>query len=144
MLALGPYPRFAGSTVRNIEASWKKVVEGFGVEDAGESFYSVLFEIAPYVEGLFTRSKRVQGEMLMGIVDSSVRLLNNLQDLVPLLIQLGLRHNAYKVRKEHFPVVGDALVATLSLALGKDFTAEMRQSWVAVYALMSNIMVSTQ
>lgn len=36
-------------------------------------------------------------QMLMGIVDSSVRLLNNLQDLVPLLIQLGLRHNAYKV-----------------------------------------------
>ena len=35
MLALGPYPRFAGSTVRNIEASWKKVVEGFGMEDAG-------------------------------------------------------------------------------------------------------------
>lgn len=51
---------------------------------------------------------------------------------------------ALQVRKEHFPVVGDALVATLSLALGKDFTAEMRQSWVAVYALMSNIMVSTQ
>ena len=35
MLALGPYPRFAGSTVRNIETSWKKIVEGFGVEDAG-------------------------------------------------------------------------------------------------------------
>lgn len=35
--------------------------------------------------------------MLMGIVDSSVKLLNNLQDLVPVLIQLGLRHNAYKV-----------------------------------------------
>ena len=30
---------------------------------ASESFYSVLFEIAPYVEGLFTRSKRVQGEV---------------------------------------------------------------------------------
>ena len=35
--------------------------------------------------------------MLMGIVDSSVKLLNNLQELVPILIQLGLRHNAYKV-----------------------------------------------
>lgn len=36
-------------------------------------------------------------QMLMGIVDSSVKLLTNLQDLVPVLIQLGLRHNAYKV-----------------------------------------------
>lgn len=36
--------------------------------------------------------------MLTGIVETSVRLLNNLQDLVPELVQLGLRHNAYKVR----------------------------------------------
>lgn len=39
-------------------------------------------------------------QMLMGIVDSSVELLNNLEDLVPSLIQLGLRHNAYKVRTD--------------------------------------------
>ena len=30
---------------------------------SAESFYSVLFEIAPPVESLFTRSKRVQGEV---------------------------------------------------------------------------------
>lgn len=33
----------------------------------------------------------------MGIVDLAVKLLDNLQELVPVLIQLGLRHNAYKV-----------------------------------------------
>ena len=36
--------------------------------------------------------------MLMSMVDAAVRLLNNLEELVPSLIQLGLRHNAYKVR----------------------------------------------
>ena len=35
MLALGPFPRFAGTMVKNIETSWKKVVEGIGVEDTG-------------------------------------------------------------------------------------------------------------
>lgn len=35
MLALGPFPRFTGSMVKNIESSWRKVVEGFGVEDTG-------------------------------------------------------------------------------------------------------------
>ena len=42
-------------------------------------------------------------QMLMGIVDASVKLLNNLQDLVPVLIELGLRHNAYKVTA-HVPL----------------------------------------
>lgn len=35
MLALGPFPRFAGSTVKNIEESWKKVVDNFGIEEMG-------------------------------------------------------------------------------------------------------------
>jgi len=35
MLALGPFPRFAGSTVKNIEGSWKKVVDGSGIEETG-------------------------------------------------------------------------------------------------------------
>ncbi|CAN0012463.1 unnamed protein product, partial [Sphacelaria rigidula] len=46
------------------------------------------------------------------------------------------------VKAEHFPIVGDALMATLTAALGADFTPEIRQSWMAAYALMSNIMVS--
>ncbi|CAM9805101.1 unnamed protein product [Pylaiella littoralis] len=37
MLILGPFPRFASSTVKNIESSWTKVVEGAGVEDTGGS-----------------------------------------------------------------------------------------------------------
>lgn len=39
-------------------------------------------------------------QMLMSMVDSSVGLLNNLEELVPILIQLGLRHNAYKVFRQ--------------------------------------------
>ena len=35
MLALGPFPRFASTMVKNIETSWRKVVEGYGIEDTG-------------------------------------------------------------------------------------------------------------
>ncbi len=36
-------------------------------------------------------------QMLVSMVGSSLKLLNNLQELIPALTQLGLRHNAYKV-----------------------------------------------
>lgn len=35
MLAMGPFPRFAGATVKNIEDSWAMVVEAFTMRDAG-------------------------------------------------------------------------------------------------------------
>lgn len=46
-----------------------------------------------------------------------------------------------QVKAEHFPVVGEALIATLSTALGDDFTDEVQQSWIIMYDLMSKIMV---
>lgn len=39
-------------------------------------------------------------------------------------------------------MVGHALLGALSLILQQDFTEEVKQSWEAVYTLMSNIMVS--
>ncbi|CAM9567832.1 unnamed protein product [Discosporangium mesarthrocarpum] len=142
MMSLGPFPRFAGPTIKNIEASWALVVSAFSLEEAGNLFFTTLFEEAPSVEHLFTRSKRVQGEMVMSLIDSAIRLLKDLKSLVPVLIDLGLRHRAYQVKVEHFPVVGEALLATLDKALGSSFTPKMRQSWVVVYNLISSIMMS--
>lgn len=45
------------------------------------------------------------------------------------------------MRKEHFPIVGDALIATLSVMLQDEFTEEIKQAWLVVYKLMANIMV---
>lgn len=38
--------------------------------------------------------------------------------------------------------MGEALIATLGLVLQSEFTDEVKQSWAAVYNLLSNIMVS--
>ena len=35
MLALGPFPRFADGTVKNIEKSWLTVLERLSIEDVG-------------------------------------------------------------------------------------------------------------
>lgn len=35
MLALGPFPRFASKTVKDVEKSWTMLVESFSLEDAG-------------------------------------------------------------------------------------------------------------
>eukprot|EP00752_Nemacystus_decipiens_P003647 g3361.t1 len=142
ILARGNFPRFAGDTVKNIENSWEKMRKTVGIEDAGDAFYARLFEQAPQVKSMFTRPKRVQGKMLMSIVGNAVEIINNLDQLTPVLLDLGKRHRGYKVKPEHFPVVGDVLIATLRSALGKDFTTEVEQSWAIMYNFISKIMIS--
>ncbi|CAM9825551.1 unnamed protein product, partial [Chrysoparadoxa australica] len=143
IMTYGPFPRFADQIVDDIEESWKIVVDEVGFAPAGELFYSILFEMAPAVKDLFSRSKRVQGEMLMSMVNSSISLLNKLDQLLPVLVDLGVRHKEYGCKAGQFEVVGAALIETLSRALGDRLTPSIKDSWVVVYTLISNIMIST-
>ncbi|CAM9665548.1 unnamed protein product [Chrysoparadoxa australica] len=143
IMSYGPFPRFADQIISNIETSWDQVLAAVSFADAGELFYSILFEMAPSVKSLFSRSKRAQGEMLMSMVDSAIKLLNNLEALVPVLVDLGVRHKDYGAKAAHYDTVGQALVETLSRALGDKFTPSIKDSWIVVYTLISNIMIST-
>lgn len=58
-----------------------------------------------------------------------------------LALLLRVRCWSSQVRPEHFPLVGNALIATLRNLLGEEFTAEIESSWVILYELLSKIMV---
>ena len=47
----------------------------------------------------------------------------------------------YGVVPEHYAVVGEALIATLSDALGDAFDAETKEAWVAVYGIVQKTMI---
>lgn len=64
-------------------------------------------------------------EMLMGIIDASVRLLGNLPELVPILIQLGIRHNAYNVC---------IMLGLLVLLMPLPLLLLLTLKWVAIFA----------
>ena len=55
-----------------------------------------------------------------------MHLLNDLDTLVPILIDLGKKHSPRGVSPDHFPVVGQALMETLEGGLGNLFTEEVR------------------
>jgi hemoglobin-like flavoprotein/cytoskeletal protein CcmA (bactofilin family) len=144
LMTLGPFPRFADEIIDNVEGSWNLVKSSVpSLEDAGELFYTILFDMAPGVKKLFTRDKRAQGLMLMSMVDSAIILLKDLESLVPVLVDLGVRHRDYNTKASHYAVVGQALVKTLEKALGDKLTKDITTSWLAVYTLISKIMIST-
>ena len=44
------------------------------------------------------------GEKLFKTIDKAVNSLNNLNELVPILVNLGARHYKYGIKEEHFTV----------------------------------------
>ena len=107
---------------------------------AAEMFYRRLFELDPTLSRLFKGDMKQQGQKLMQMIGAAVRGLDDLARLVPVVQQLGVRHNSYGVRPEHYDKVGAALLWTLEKGLGPAYPPEVRQAWTAVYGLLANTM----
>ena len=76
----------------------------------------------------------------MATLQFAVESLDRLDQLVPIVEQLGVRHARYGVQPAHYPVVGSALLWTLEQGLGPAFTPAVRHAWTNVYELLATTM----
>jgi hemoglobin-like flavoprotein len=109
---------------------------------AAALFYDRLFAIAPDVKPLFKRDMRQQGEMLMTALSAVVDGLGQLDQVVPAAQELAKRHVRYGVKREHYVVVGSALLWTLAQGLGPAFTDDVSAAWVEAYGVLSAAMIA--
>jgi hemoglobin-like flavoprotein len=121
-----------------VQTSFAKVAP---IADAAAAmFYTRLFEIDPALKPLFTTDITEQGRKLMRMLGMAVNGLDRLDQLVPVVQQLGVRHKQYGVMDEHYDTVAVALLWTLEQGLGPDFTPEVQGAWVAVYTVLASTM----
>ena len=103
-------------------------------------FYGRLFEIDPTLRSLFKGDMVEQGRKLMQMIGVAVNGLDRLDQLVPAVQQLGVRHATYGVKDEHYATVATALLWTLEQGLGADFTPEAKDAWTAAYTVLAGTM----
>lgn len=123
-----------------VKQSWAQVVP---ISDkAAELFYGKLFELDPSVRSLFSGDMEEQGRKLMKMIGTAVNALDRLDDVVPAVQELGVRHIAYGVKDEHYDTVGAALLWTLETGLGEAFTEPTKEAWATVYGILAETMKS--
>ena len=121
-----------------VQDSWAAVQP---IADAAAAmFYGRLFEQAPEVRDMFRGDMEEQGRKLMTMIDVAVGGLGRLDEIVPAVRRLGVRHAGYGVRDEHYEIVGAALLWTLEQGLGEEFTGEVADAWADAYALLATTM----
>jgi hemoglobin-like flavoprotein len=109
-------------------------------DTAAPLFYERLFVLDPTLRPLFHGDMREQGRKLMAMLQTVVGGLRQLEELVPLVQQLGVRHRGYGVTDAHYATVGAALLWTLEQGLGERFTPEVQAAWTSAYTLLANTM----
>lgn len=135
----------------HIRRSWKLVIPI--AETAADLFYKRLFELKPDYRDLFPDNLAGQKSKLVRMLAFIVKALDfpesawkddvaEAEDLLLVLLALGRRHDAlYKVPREAYGTVGEALLWTLDYGLGEAFSPPVRSAWTAVYKAVSTTMI---
>jgi hemoglobin-like flavoprotein len=112
-------------------------------EELVQLFYRRLFETAPQVQPLFanTDMKRQRAMLLAALV----LLRNSLRDLdtlVPKLHAMGARHAGYGVSAELYPIVGQALLASMAEVAGDAWNPSVAEAWTDAYDVVASVMLA--
>ena len=109
-------------------------------DDAAILFYQRLFELDPSLRSMFRGDMAEQRKKLMQMITAAVKGLDRLDQLVPVVQNLGHRHAGYGVQDSQYDTVGAALLWTLEAGLGRQFTPEVKEAWSTVYGLLATTM----
>jgi hemoglobin-like flavoprotein len=105
-------------------------------------FYARLFAAAPAVKPLFAATNlRRQKTMLLGALVLLRKSLRDLDAIVPKLRDLGARHVAYGAERDHYPVVGEVLIASMAEIAGLAWTAEYERAWGEAFGIVAGAML---
>jgi NAD(P)H-flavin reductase/hemoglobin-like flavoprotein len=135
-----PYDASTGATmVRLIRESFAAIQPR--ADEAVRFFYATLFAIAPATRELFAANMEAQHSRLLRGLTYLVQKVDQPDDLVPLLRQLGRDHRKFGVVTQHYDVMGTALVTTLKRYAGQAWNPQVEKAWIDVYGLIAKTML---
>jgi len=128
--------------IQLVKESWSQVA--INAEAAGNLFYQRLFEVAPEVRHLFRGDITSQSKKLMSMITMVVNKLDKLDTLMEDIKALAKRHNHYGAQAEHYRIVGECLIWTLSTGLSEKWNQETEAAWVDAYTILAGAMIQNQ
>lgn len=111
-------------------------------EVAGALFYERLFTLNPDFRALFKHDMRVQGVKLMSMLDVIVGHLDDPDEILPALREMGERHVEYGVKDADYDAVRESLLWMLEQVLGEGFTPAVSDAWAVCYAELAQKMTT--
>mmetsp|Transcript_12412 Transcript_12412/g.19417 ORF Transcript_12412/g.19417 Transcript_12412/m.19417 type:complete len:160 (+) Transcript_12412:1670-2149(+) len=132
-----------------IMKSWKQLTKD---PELGLKVFINIFTLAPGAVKLFSFRNvknlfksyqlKTHGDKIIQIFGQVVSNLDNLEYVKPTLALFGEQHIGWHVKEDHFGVMAQAVVMALADDLGDDFTPECQEAWVAIYNIITEIMLT--
>ncbi|MEK4628471.1 MAG: NO-inducible flavohemoprotein [Solibacillus sp.] len=112
-----------------------------------KTFYSNLFKDNPTLLNIFNHTnqkKDRQQTALANTVYAAAVHIENLEAIVPAVVQIAHKHVSLGILPEHYPIVGKYLLAAIKEVLGEAATDEILNAWGEAYGVIADIFISVE
>ncbi|MGH3431972.1 MAG: globin domain-containing protein, partial [Thermocrispum sp.] len=131
-------PPAVTAMVRLISDTWLQASPY--LPEMSQTFYGLLFTLAPDARELFPVNVEVRRGKLMRAIARVVQMVDRPEDLVPFLNQLGRDYRKYGVQSRHYEAIGTAMLAALRDQLGPAWTPDVERAWAEGFTIVARSM----
>lgn len=122
------------------------VLEQHGVTIT-KTFYKNMFEKHPELLNYFNRANQARGRQqtaLANTVYAAAAHIDNLQAIVPAVMQIAHKHRGLGILPEHYPIVGENLLGAIKEVLGDAATDDIINAWAEAYGVIADVFISVE
>ena len=108
-------------------------------------FYQRMFEANPEVRPFFNQAHQHAGTQQRALAGAIVAYATHIEDLDQLTAAVDLiahKHVSLGVKAEHYPIVGQNLIAAIKELLGDAATDEIIDAWTKAYGFLADILIN--
>src|SRR5690606_20979235 len=110
-------------------------------------FYSRMFERHPDLRNLFNMGNQQSGAQQQSLASALYAYAANIDNqaaLAPVVSRIVHKHVSLGVRAEHYPIVGENLLAAIGETLGDAATPELIDAWGEAYGLLAGALIAEE
>ena len=111
------------------------------------TFYKRMFENNPEIKAMFNMAKQESGEQpkaLAMAVLAAAQNIDNLEAILPAVQKMCRAHVNSNVKAEHYPIIGENLLAAIKEVLGDAASEEILNAWAEAYGVIAEIFIKIE
>ncbi len=112
-----------------------------------QHFYQLLFERYPDLKHVFNQQNQHSGLQSSALSDAVLAYAQNIDQvdvLLPVVTRIAHKHASLGVQPEHYPLVGETLLASIQHVLGLPDEHEALTAWGEAYQQLAELFIQTE
>ncbi|ASA21517.1 NO-inducible flavohemoprotein [Paenibacillus donghaensis] len=110
-------------------------------------FYRNLFNAHPELLNVFNHANQAQGRQqaaLANAVYAAAVHIDNLENILPAVVQIAHKHVSLGIKPEQYPIVGEFLLKAIKEVLGDAATDDILKAWEEAYGVIADAFIGVE